>query len=368
MKICVYAITKNEEQFIPRFCEAAKDADLIFIVDTGSTDNTRDAISAVNRASSNHVRGFVRTGSISIKPWRFDHARNAALAMLPDDIDVCVSLDLDEVLQPGWREEIERVWKVGETTRLEYLFDWGLGIAFWYEKIHARHGYYWHHPCHEYPMPDSRITEVRAKASPDFLMVIHKPDNTKSRGQYLDLLKLSVTEDPYCPRNAFYYARELTFSGQWGESLKECDRFLALPRATWHTERCYAHRVKGRCYTELGYLQKAETEFMLAAADAPETREPWCELAKNMYYQRRWAECFAFAMKTLSITERLKVYTVDPEVWGHQPHTWACIGAWNMGLKEIAKEHAIIALSLAPDDGMVQTNHKFFTSEVRDAV
>ena len=40
MKIAVYAISKNEEQFVKRFCESAKDADLILIPDTGSTDNT----------------------------------------------------------------------------------------------------------------------------------------------------------------------------------------------------------------------------------------------------------------------------------------------------------------------------------------
>lgn len=40
MKIAVYAISKNEEQFVERFCNSAKDADLILIADTGSTDGT----------------------------------------------------------------------------------------------------------------------------------------------------------------------------------------------------------------------------------------------------------------------------------------------------------------------------------------
>ena len=33
-------------------------------------------------------------------------------------------------MQPGWREEIERVWELGNTTRLRYMFDWGCGISF----------------------------------------------------------------------------------------------------------------------------------------------------------------------------------------------------------------------------------------------
>ena len=40
MKIAVYAISKNESQFVERFCKSAVDADLIVIADTGSTDNT----------------------------------------------------------------------------------------------------------------------------------------------------------------------------------------------------------------------------------------------------------------------------------------------------------------------------------------
>ena len=112
MKIAVYAISKNEAHFVKRFCASAKDADLIVIADTGSTDDT------VQLAMNAGARVF----EICVKPWRFDKARDAALALLPPDIDICISLDLDEVLEPGWRKEIERVWAT-DTTRLRYKFD-----------------------------------------------------------------------------------------------------------------------------------------------------------------------------------------------------------------------------------------------------
>lgn len=352
LKICVYAISKNEEMFVERFCEAAKDADAIFIADTGSTDKTVEF--AKEHGAIVH--------DIFISPWRFDLARNAALALIPRDFDVCVSLDLDEVLQPGWREEIERVWKKGETTRLRYMFDWGAGIAFKYEKIHARIGYMWHHPCHEYPIPDGRIQEVWADT--DMLLVIHKPDPTKSRGQYLDLLRISVQEDPNCPRNAFYYARELSFHRAWHEAIKECNRYLALPRADWPNERCYAYRVMGRCYSELNNLIEAEKAFQKAAFEAPNTREPWCELALLYYRQQRWPECYAAANRALQITNRLMVYTVDPAVWGAQPHDLASISAWHMGLKEVSIEQAKIAVEKEPNDVRLQTNLRFVMGDL----
>lgn len=351
LKICVYAISKNEEMFVERFCNAAKDADKIFIADTGSTDKTVEL--AQKCGATVH--------DIFISPWRFDLARNAALALIPRDFDVCVSLDLDEELQPGWREEIERVWKRGETTRLRYYFDWGCGIAFKYEKIHARNGYRWHHPCHEYPVPDGRINEVWADT--DMLMVIHKPDPTKSRGQYLDLLRVSVEEDPYDPRNGFYYARELSFHRMWQQSIDECNRYLNLPGATWMNERCYAYRVMGRCYNELNNQYEAERAFQKAAFEAPNTREPWCELAMLYYRQQRWEECFAMAMRTLQIKNRELVYTVDPDVWGSQPHDLASVSAWHLGLKEISIEQAKLAIEKEPDNERLKTNLRFVSGE-----
>jgi len=39
-KICVYAIFKNEEQFVDIWMDHVSDADLIYVTDTSSTDNT----------------------------------------------------------------------------------------------------------------------------------------------------------------------------------------------------------------------------------------------------------------------------------------------------------------------------------------
>jgi len=353
VKIAVYAISKNESAFVERFCESAKDADLILIADTGSTDDTV----ALARESGAVV------ADICITPWRFDLARNAALALLPRDIDVCISLDLDEELQPGWREEIERVWTEG-TTRLRYRFDWGVGIVFFYEKIHHRSGYRWHHPCHEYPVPDGRITEVWAHT--DKLLVVHKPDPTKSRGQYLDLLKVSIEEDPDCPRNAFYYARECSFNGMWIEAIVQAKRYLALPRATWPNERCYAERTIGRCYAELGDNAQAKAAFERAAREAPATREPWFELAALAYRVMDWQASYDAALRCLAIEHREDVYTVDPQVWGFGPHDYASIAAWNLGMKNEALEHAKAALEKSPDDERLRANYASISGGLND--
>ena len=346
LKIAVYAISKNEEQFVKRFCASAADADLILIADTGSTDNTASLAVACGATVHN----------IFISPWRFDKARDTALALIPGDYDVCISLDLDEVLEPGWRAEIERVWQA-DTSRLRYKFDWGCGISFDYEKIHHRRGYHWHHPVHEYPRPDGRITEVYAQT--DMLLVSHHPDPTKSRGQYMPLLELAVKEDPFCARNAFYHARELTFYARWEEAITALTRYLAMPQATWANERCYAMRLLGKAHDELGRGWEALKWYRLAVAEAPGTREPWVELSMLTYRFKMWAESYAAAKSALQITDKALVYTMDPSVWGEKPHDLASIAAWNLGLKDEAIHHLDEALKLAPEDARLLSNRTF---------
>ncbi len=43
-------------------------------------------------------------------PFRFDHSRNHCLEQIPDDVDICVSLDLDDVIEKGWRMKLEKAW------------------------------------------------------------------------------------------------------------------------------------------------------------------------------------------------------------------------------------------------------------------
>jgi len=343
---CVYAISKNEEQFVERFCKSSKEADHVIIADTGSTDGM------VSKA----IECGAIVHHIYVSPWRFDIARNAALALIPRSVDICISLDLDEVLEPGWKEKIEAVWIPGKTTNLWYYFDWGHNIRFPYRKIHSRHGYHWHHPCHEDLRIDGRVEHVTAWCN--HLLVSHHPDPTKSRGQYMEMLEVAVKEDATDPHHYFYYARELTFYRRWDEAKKALTTYLGMNAASNQNERCYAMRLMGKSYAETDDLAQAEKWYYMAAGEAPNTREPWCELAMLMYRQHRWEECFAASMRALKIKDKQLVYTCDPAVWGHWPHDLASISAWWLGLKDIAHEQAKLALEHSPDDQRLKNNLK----------
>lgn len=224
VKIAVYTITKNEEQFVARWADSCKDADYRLIADTGSADNT---VHLATLAGC-HV------ASINVSPWRFDDARNAALSLIPADIDYCIALDADEVLTDGWREALEQVDRGVTRPRYKYVWSWNPdgseGLVYSGDKIHARHGYRWTHPVHEVLTP----TQGEVQGWVD-LKIHHHPDSSKSRSQYLPLLELAVRERPDDDRNRFYLGRELMFNGRLEEARVHLERHLELSRwAPYH--------------------------------------------------------------------------------------------------------------------------------------
>ena len=45
-RICVYAICKNEEKFAEAWMDSIQEADIVVVVDTGSTDHTVEKLRA----------------------------------------------------------------------------------------------------------------------------------------------------------------------------------------------------------------------------------------------------------------------------------------------------------------------------------
>jgi len=346
MKVAVYTIALNEQQFVKRWADSCKEADFRFILDTGSTDGT------VESAYANGVDCMIS----SIKPWRFDDARNASLALIPDDIDYCIALDMDEVLLPGWREELEKAHKLGLTRpRYKYTWSWASegvpGLQYGGDKIHARNGYRWKHPVHEVITSD-RIEEKQGWIG---LEIHHYPDDTKSRGQYLPLLELSVQEDPWDDRNAYYFARELFFKQQYAKAAEEFKRHLGLPKAVWRPERAASMRYIAKC-------DPTQTKLWLdkAIQEDPGRREALVELAKWGYETGDWETSLSSAEAALKITEKPLDYLCEEFAWGALPYDLAALAAFNLKQFDKALEYGTKAAELEPANERLQRNLDFY--------
>lgn len=350
MKVAVYTIAKNEEQFVQRWWESAKEADYIYIADTGSTDKTVKLAKKLG----------IKVVDISISPWRFDDARNAALAAIPLDADYCIALDMDEILLPGWKEELEKAHSQG-WTRPRYKYTWSWtdegepGLQYGGDKIHARKGYRWKHPVHEV-LVTNNSEEVQGWLD---LEIHHHPDNSKSRGQYLPLLELSVREDPHDDRNAFYFARELFFYNLHEKAAQEFKRYLDLPNALWGAERARAYRYLAQCEPD-----NAQEWLHKAIDEDPLRREALVDMSMYYYKNKMWEKCYDYAREALDIESKPLDYLCEEFAWGPLPYDLVSISAYNLGYIKEAITYVQLAIDLDPKNERLINNLKHYNEIV----
>ncbi|MCL1948887.1 MAG: hypothetical protein FWF59_04065 [Turicibacter sp.] len=347
--IWVYAICKDEEKFVDQWMASMGEADGVLVLDTGSTDHTVQKLRGLG----------AKVVEKTYDPWRFDHARNDALMLLGDDVDICVSTDLDEVLVPGWRALLEEQWQPC-TNRGHFLYNYSLDEngnptrQFQREKIHSRHGYIWANPVHECLKytGDGPEQDLFLKG----VVLNHYPDTVKSRFQYLPLLELSAAENPQDDRTVFWLGREYYFNYHYDEAIKTLKGHLQLPGAKWGEERSASMAYIGKSYMGKGDQKSARQWFLRAVAESPMTRESYLSLVRFGYAIKDWALVYAYCKEALKIPFPSTSYLAEPECFGHAFYDYGSIAAYHLGLMPEALVLARQALSKKPGDLRLENN------------
>ena len=356
-KICVYTICKNEEQFVERWFNSAKDADLLIVGDTGSTDNSIEKLKELG----------VIVYEIEVNPWRFDVARNKILDLLPKDIDICISLDMDEVLNEGWRKNLEEKWDE-ETTRMSYVYNWNFDeygnpiTTFITDKIHERNSYKWSRPVHEVL---EYIGDKKEKISfGEGVRIDHHADPTKSRMQYLDLLELSVKENPDDDRNTHYLGREYMFHGELQKAIETLKKHLNLEKSTWKDERCASMRFIGRCYIGLKDYEEAKKWLDLAILEAPYLRDPYVERALLAYIEEDWESIEENCNKALHIKINQKTYINEGFSYDHTIYDLLSLSNYYRGNYDKALLYINQAIEISPNNERLLENKKLIENKI----
>jgi glycosyltransferase involved in cell wall biosynthesis len=354
MRVAIYTIALNEEKFVEKWFESAKDADYLLIADTGSSDNTVELAKSLG----------IDVIEINVTPWRFDDARNAALAHIPKNIDYCISLDMDEVIVGDWRAVLEDCLSKG-ITRPKYKHVWSWkedetpGLEFAYDHIHSRKGYRWKHPVHEvlqpYGIPEKSIFVEGIETH-------HYPDQSKSRSQYLPLLNLAVQEDPHNDRNTYYYARELFFNHKFSEAKEQFLKYLSMPTATWKAERSSAMRYVAKCSVQ----QEKEQWLSKALKESPDRREPMVDLARFYYEKRDWEKCLKHSELAIAIKEKPLEYLCEEDAWGDLPFDLAAISSYNLNQFEKAFEYGKMAVDINPSEQRLSENLALYYKAIQN--
>lgn len=359
-KVCVYAICKNESKFIKKWYKSMKEADKIFVLDTGSNDDSVEKLSKLKK---------VVVKSEKIVPWRFDVARNMSLDMVDSDCDICICTDFDEILLPGWRKELEKNWN-NKVTRVRYNYNWSLDeknnpiINFYLDNIHTRNNYIWHHPVHEVL---KYVGEgVEEFITLDKITLNHYPDITKSRANYLPLLELSVKEEPNDDRNVHYLGREYMYHRRWNECIDTLIKHLSLKSATWNDERAASMRFISRAYIALKRYEEAKMWLLKAIEEAPHLRDGYVELAILESNLGNYDEVVHYCNKALEIKEHQKTYINEPFSWDNTIYDLLSIAYYHKNNFKKSLENINIALELAPENERLKKNKIIIKSKCEE--
>lgn len=351
-KVCIYAICKNESKFIKRWYESIKGADYICVLDTGSEDDSLEILKKLN----------IKVKQKIIKPWRFDVARNESMKLIPKDADICICLDLDEIMLPGWKEELHKIWN-DKITRINYKYNWSLDennkpiISFYANKIHKNGYYKWTHPVHEI------LTQLKEEFSltTDNIIINHYPDSTKSRSSYLPLLELSIKEDPTDDRNMHYLGREYMYYGKWNECIDTLIKHLSLPSATWKDERCASMRFIAASYIKLKRYDEARMWLDKAMAEAPYLRDAFTERMILEYNLKNYEKSIKYGKKALKIKARVYSYINSEHSWNETIYDIMSINYYMIGNKKEGLKYLNKALKINPNNDRIKNNKKYFT-------
>jgi hypothetical protein len=337
VKIGIYALAKDEEKHVFDWSESTDGADVVVVTDTGSTDSTTQRLRAAGVT--------VATGSVV--PWRWDDAHNLSLHHLPADVDVAIRLDLDERLQPGWREAIERAWKDG-VNNLHYRYVWSWtedgrpDLVFHSDRVHARSGFRWASATHEGLI--CWAGEKRAVFA-EGLEIHHHRAAGKRHHTDLELLRVATREAPHDARAWWYLAREMEWCG-CPEAAATFAHYVSMPGG-WGSERAYAFRALYRLTGDELHLHKAARE----AIGEPDA---WYELAKVNYDRQSWREVYGFARQALEATWP-PTHCTDPGArW--KAADIGSVAAWQLNMRPEALRLGRLAAAQCPGDPRLVAN------------
>ena len=366
-KICVYAICKNELQFVEKWVESMSEADYICVLDTGSTDGTFEKLKEYDNVIS--AQNIYET-------WRFDVARNDSMELIPEDANILVCTDLDENFEPGWSGPLREKWIEGFHKRCYYAYTWSHDIygnegrTFMYDKIHSR-DWYWKFPVHETLC--QKETEIIESDMVDSLNLFgeihlhHYPDLSKPRSSYLPLLELRKQEYPDDWYGRIYLAHEYYYRQQYVNSINELQDII---NNYWddmsNVERASCYLFMGDAYVAINNYVDAQTSYWAAIVADKTYREPYIAMANVFEYRKQWD--FAIFILKMGIENSFRHYSWlerdaswTYELWDMLSIAYYNTQQYNKGVLAAAK-----ALSYEPLNARLQDNLKWNLSMLTD--
>jgi glycosyltransferase involved in cell wall biosynthesis len=335
-------IVKNEAAVIERALLSVKPfISTWLIVDTGSTDTTKNIIKRVMSDIS---------GTLVDRPWvNFGHNRSEALALCDSRMDWAIMLDADDNLA-GSPLPLD-LWNHTELDGIAIRIQHG---PIWHQRVHIFRtgvGWFYQGVLHEYPICKSK-PQPRLAILPQTTYMVTRCEGARSQdpNKYKKdaaLLEAEVQRNPTDSRSMFYLAQSYRDAGLTQEAIAMYLRYVDLSGNPWNQERYMA-------YVNLITLSVDTTKHMAWAWAAVELCPQRLEAQFTVLTIRRQKslpptqEAFALA----SITKSRKIDTsglfINPAIYEWGMDDELAVVAFATGHYQVAYDASIRCALAAP--------------------
>ena len=349
LSLCM--IVKNEHDTLGRCLNSAKDiADEIIIVDTGSTDDTKE----IALKYTDKVYNF---------KWVYDFAKARNFSFSKATKDYIIWLDADDIILDEDIEKLKILKKILtydiDMVFLKYnlnLDENGIpGLSYYRERIVKRSkGYKWISPIHEVIPASGKILREDIAITHSKL---HPSDPKRNITIFEKMIKDGNTLDA---RQTFYYARELMYAKRYEESITEYEKLLTNHTA-WVENKISACIDLYGIYTEL----KDETMALMSLFKSFEYDTPRAEVCCNLGQYFISKKNYTLAIYWLNVALNCK-YDISSggffskDFYDFIPYIELCVCYYYLGNTTLAIEYNEKAGSIKPNNESYLNNKAFF--------
>ena len=349
--ISVCMIVKNEEEVLARCLACVTSfADEIIVVDTGSTDKTKEI-----------AAGF--TDKLYDFAWcdDFSKARNYSFSKATQDF--IMWLDADDVILQEDQEQLaelkQRLQPEVSIVMMKYhtAFDDKGNPTFSYYRerlMNRRMQHRWSGVIHEV-IPLTGMVQYEDIAITHQKLHINDPDRNLRIFE-----KLLAQGKQLDAREQFYYARELYYHARYHDALQVFEAFLDGKQG-WVENNIDACEMMGYCHSALQQKDEELQAYLQSFRyDAPRA-ELCCDIGKYFFDEKRWKEAVFWYETALHRTRDDKSGAfVRVDCYGYLPAIQLCVCYWQLHDRQASMHYNDIAGRYKPDSIAVQQNRKFF--------
>lgn len=353
--ISLCMIVKNEEETLGKCLQSVKDiVDEIIIVDTGSTDRTKEV-----------AKGF--TDNIYDFEWIDDFSAARNFAYSKSQMEYIMWLDADDVILPDDREKFlklkESLSPDVQVVMMKYNtgFDekGNVNFSYYRERLSRRDaGFLWQEPVHEYLAFNGKSVNVD-------IAVTHNKKHWGLSDRNLRIYERQLKEKgALSPRGMYYYARELKDNGRFEDAANMFLKFLDSGRG-WLEDNIGACLERSRCLLILGRREEAFHSLTRSFVYGIPRAEIVCQMGyhfKDYGLLKEAVYWFETALNLKKPTDSWGFFQDD--FWGFIPALELAVCYDALGDTVQANQYNEIAGSFKPDSKAVAHNRKYFSEKL----